>query len=119
VFALSGDVKNYSETGRKVLASDNDPIALNEVAWHIVDPTEVTLKPRDLELAKTAAERAVELTKHKDSEMLDTLAWTYHWMGENAKAIEMEREALARNTNANNREVFRRTLHANFTETYN
>ncbi len=71
----------------------NDPFILNLVSWLIVDP-EMELAERDLDLAMTAAEKAVELTKGEEGAILDTLARVYYWKGDLTKAIEIQTKAV-------------------------
>lgn len=66
---------------------------LNYIAWNIVDP-DAEVGNRDAKLAVKAAERAAELTEHKDPAILDTLAWAYYFAGDKAKAIEIETKAI-------------------------
>ena len=115
VYALSGDTANYVSTAEILLQGKfkGDPDVLNEIAWYIVNPDETTLRPRNLDLARETAEKAVLLSKRKDAGLLDTLAWTYHWMGQNEKATKVEREALDRAV-PSEKDVYRRTLHLDF-----
>jgi|KBSSwiStaDraftv2_1062776.scaffolds.fasta_scaffold248844_1 thiol-disulfide isomerase/thioredoxin len=92
----AGDPK-ASEVGREMVAKAikaNDSMKLNEIAWGIVDPEAKIEKP-DLDLAMTAATKAVEITKEKDGAILDTLAWVHFHKGDTAKAIEIEKKAIA------------------------
>ena len=66
---------------------------LNGIAWLIVNP-EVKHEKRDLKLALKAAERANELTKGKDFNVLDTLARVHFDSGNAAKAIEFQTQAV-------------------------
>jgi thiol-disulfide isomerase/thioredoxin len=101
VYAASGDSTMYGEIAGKLMSGpmSDQPMLLNSIAWSIVDP-KTTFKQRDLALAQTAAERAVSTSGRKDSAILDTLAWTYHWMGNNDKAIATEQEALSKAADA-------------------
>jgi thiol-disulfide isomerase/thioredoxin len=67
---------------------------LNGIAWSIVDPENKSLEKRDLKLALKAAERANELTKGKEPNVLDTLAKVYFDSGNAAKAIEIQTQAI-------------------------
>jgi rhomboid protease GluP len=71
----------------------SDPAGLNAVAWHYATAHEATLE--ELELARSAAERAAELSPD-EIEISDTLATVYHRLGESDRAIELERRVLAR-----------------------
>lgn len=71
-----------------------DAQKLNSIAWAIVDPqTEVA--ERNLDLALRAAQKAVEFTHEKDGAILDTLARVWFWKEDVAKAIEIQRKAVA------------------------
>ena len=64
---------------------------LNEIAWFIA---EAPIEPRDLGLAKRAAERANELASGKDASIVDTLARIAYRNGDLDKAIELEEKAV-------------------------
>ena len=81
--------KELSETYK------DEPQALNELAWSMVDPENPIEKP-DLDLARTMALRANEVTKGENAEVLDTLARTYFAKGELDKAIEVQTQAVAK-----------------------
>jgi len=66
---------------------------LNRMAWAIVDP-EGTVQTKDLDVALTAAQKAVELTRNANHAYLDTLAMVYHLRGEHDKAVETQTRAL-------------------------
>ncbi len=69
-----------------------NPVQLNDLAWvTAIDPDS---SPRLLELAVTAAEKAVEGTQRNPG-VLDTLAQAFHRLGQNARAVALEKEALA------------------------
>lgn len=74
-------------------AMKDDGPSLNNIAWEIVDP-KGQISNKDKDFALKCALRAVELTKHEDGNILDTLAWTYALTGDRAKAIAAEKEAL-------------------------
>jgi hypothetical protein len=75
-------------------ASRESAQMLNEVAWTIVDP-EGTVKTKNLDLAMRAAQGAVTISESKDGPILDTLA-RVHWLkGDKAKAIDVQRQAVA------------------------
>lgn len=86
----------YVVAGRLVdhAIAQKDPMALNEVAWAIVDP-EAKLGQRDLDLALKAADKAVELSNQKDGAILDTLARVWFWKGDYQKAVELQQKACA------------------------
>jgi len=70
----------------------NDPMALNGIAWIIVDESGV--QRRDFDLAHKAAAKAAELSGHSDPNILDTLAAVYFHQGDLDKAIQTQRKAV-------------------------
>ncbi|ADV61209.1 Redoxin domain protein [Isosphaera pallida ATCC 43644] len=68
---------------------------LNTIAWMMVDPEGKQPDGLDLKIADKLAERAVELTEANDGMILDTLAYVKFRMGNRAKAIELQRKAVA------------------------
>jgi Tol biopolymer transport system component len=73
-----------------------DALALNDIAWSIVDPDAKT-KPNAklLKLGLTAAKRADELMHGKHAAVADTLAAAYAADGDLAKAAEVQAKAVA------------------------
>jgi thiol-disulfide isomerase/thioredoxin len=89
-----GDTKAAYGVGRQILEENNDnPMALNTLAWTIIDP-EGDVEDKDVDLALRAAERAAELTKHKDAAILDTLALAHFLKGNTDKAIDLQTKAV-------------------------
>lgn len=91
--------KAYAMIGEKVDAAikAKDAMSLNALAWGIVDP-EAEVAKRDVALAMRAAEAAVKITEEKDGAILDTLARCYWLKGDKAKAIEVQKKAVAVST---------------------
>jgi thiol-disulfide isomerase/thioredoxin len=91
----SQDFERAYELGRRLVegSARNDSLALNNIAWWIVNP-DATPKEQDLDLALAAAKRADELTNHGNDAVLDTLAKVYFDMGKLDKALETQREAV-------------------------
>ena len=73
----------------------DDAMAMNQLAWIIVDPKGGVAEP-NLDIAMRAAKRACELSKNEDGSMLDTLARVHFAKGEVARAIELQKQALAK-----------------------
>ncbi|MFG0283216.1 MAG: redoxin family protein [Phycisphaerales bacterium JB039] len=71
----------------------DNSMALNQIAWFMVDP-EARPEQQDLDLALKAASRAAELTSHKDPAILDTLACVHWDRGEKEKALEIQKKAV-------------------------
>jgi thiol-disulfide isomerase/thioredoxin len=80
-------------------ACKDNAMALNEIAWQIVDP-KGNVEKKDLKLAMKAAQRAFDLTKGKDAAITDTLAKVYFDQGNITKALEYQEKAadLAKGT---------------------
>lgn len=72
----------------------DDFMALNEVAWFIVDAP--NLPKRDLDLALRAAQRANEVAEGKNAVVLDTLAKVHSMQGDTPKAIATQKLAVER-----------------------
>lgn len=91
----AGDYANAYELGREIVAGPlaNDAMALNQIAWGIVDPDNLP-KEQDLKLALQAAKRAVELTREGDAAILDTLAKVHYDLGDLTAAVKWQRLAV-------------------------
>ena len=74
--------------------ADKSWMLLNGVAWAIVDPG-AKVGRRNLELARRAATRAVELSPGLAPHAVDTLARVHAWEGDVAKAAELQRQVIA------------------------
>jgi thiol-disulfide isomerase/thioredoxin len=95
----------YTQTPKKDYAAANKlaaemattlkdpPEVLNEIAWAMV--SDASFKNPDLDVALKLAQAAVDGTDNKDSATLDTLAAVYAKKGDNAKAVETQRKAVA------------------------
>jgi thiol-disulfide isomerase/thioredoxin len=97
-FNLYLEKKDYDAAYRyaaQAAEKNADNAALhNEIAWTIVDRE--GLEKRDLDLALKLAMRADELTNHENPEILDTLARVYWEKGDQAKAVEIQTQAVAK-----------------------
>jgi thiol-disulfide isomerase/thioredoxin len=89
------DVKAAQAYAQRLAAETygDNPMALNNLAWTLVDP-ERKLEGVDYKGVVTIAERAAELTKHEDPNILDTLALAHFRAGNRAKAIELQEKAV-------------------------
>lgn len=86
---------------------NDDARRLEELAWLIVDPKK-SVELRDTELAIAAAQRSVELKKGIFN--LNTLAHGYFFAGDKAKAVDTEKEALARAANDDERKFIQAAI---------
>ena len=94
---LAGMFDEASATGAEIFRTASasfDPMALNQLAWTIVDPLEEWAE-RDLDLALRAAKLANDLTDAEDAAILDTLARVYFWKGDIEKALELQERAVS------------------------
>lgn len=73
----------------------DDAMSMNQLAWLIVDPKGGVAEP-NLEIAMKAATRACELTKNEDGSMLDTLARVHFAKGDVTRAIDLQKQAIAK-----------------------
>ena len=82
------------KVAEELLESGNgSAMAMNQLAWTIVDPQGGVKEP-NLAIAQKAAERACELTKSGDGSMIDTLARVHFLKGDIARAIELQKSAI-------------------------
>jgi thiol-disulfide isomerase/thioredoxin len=65
----------------------------NQLAWQIA--TDPKIENRNLDLAATFANRGIEATKGKNSDVLDTMARILFMQGKKDEAIEMQEKAVA------------------------
>lgn len=70
----------------------DDADGLNSLAWTLV--AEVPAENVDLQVARKAAERAVELDGGRDANSQDTLARVHFRLGDLDRAIELQRKAV-------------------------
>ena len=75
------------------LAENDDASSLNAVAWLLATCDDSAI--RDGHRAVDLAEKAVAKTNRKDVTILDTLAAAYAEAGEFAKAVTVQKEAMA------------------------
>jgi tetratricopeptide (TPR) repeat protein len=92
VLARGGQVAPACATARKLLDADIGASGMNMIAWTIA--AEMEGKDRDLAVAQAAADKAVSLSKGQP-EILDTQARVHFEMGDAAKALEIQRRAVA------------------------
>jgi WD40 repeat protein/serine/threonine protein kinase len=71
-----------------------DATTLNDLAWQITTEWHSDDRVRDLRLALRMAQKCVELDLGKEAASLDTLARVHWELGDKAKAIETQREAV-------------------------
>ena len=93
-FLLKGEM--FDEANKTAAAlletSKDDAMELNQLAWILA--TSVEGPGPDLDLALTAASRAVELTESKNASILDTLSRVQFTKGNVEEAIATEKKAL-------------------------
>lgn len=90
-FAKSASaVSEYGHTIAK--ANWDDAMFLNKISWWTVD--DKLAMHRNLDGALSWAQRADELTDHKDGQIIDTVARCWWEKGETSKAIELQRRAV-------------------------
>lgn len=89
-----GDAPRAYAYGRELMTSFTDPALFNQLAWLVVDDEAV--KVRDLAFAMDAATKGNDLARGEDAAILDTLARVHWEKGEKAKAIEIQKQAVAK-----------------------
>ncbi len=91
LFNLGRDEEGYPYARRIADALIKDaPIALNLVAWSIVDPKAPRRLPPDLQFALRLAQRANELSEGRNPAVLDTLALVHFRLGDIDRAVELQ-----------------------------
>ncbi len=93
----AGKFERAYQLGNKIVdaaIAAKDAETLDDIARPVVDPT-ANVGKRDLDLALRAATIAVELTRERDGQMLDTLARTWSWRGDHRRAFEIQEKAVA------------------------
>lgn len=98
------------EVGRALLERDlsENSEMLNQLSWIIL--THPAVEIRDIPFALAAAERASELNKHEDADILDTLARAYFMSNEIDRAIEVQRAAIEHANDDGSREAYEKVL---------
>jgi thiol-disulfide isomerase/thioredoxin len=86
----------------------DNAMALNDLAWTIVDTAD--LPKRDFDLALRMAQRAAELTKHADSAILDTLARAHFEKGQIDDAIKWQTVAVEKADEPEQRKGYQEAL---------
>ncbi len=71
----------------------NDALALNMLAWTLVDPARPVSSP-DLEQARTLARRALVLSRGRDHAVLDTAARVAFVTGHSRRALRLQERAI-------------------------
>jgi thiol-disulfide isomerase/thioredoxin len=74
-------------------AHKDNPNLQNQLAWEIA--TDPQIEKRNLDLAATFANRGIEATKSKNSDVLDTMARILFMQGKKDEAIAMQEKAVA------------------------
>ena len=88
---------NFTEAGSLAASlpiEQLDATTLNELAWKFTTEWHSDDRVRDLRLALRMAQKCVELNLGKEAASLDTLARVHWELGDKAKAIEIQREAV-------------------------
>lgn len=83
-------------------------MGLNALAWNLVDREDVSKK--SAQLSKMMATTASDLLDNKDANVLDTLGWANHYLGDHAEAIRVETLAVKMATEDEQREAMEEVL---------
>ena len=93
---------------RVIALGSQDATLLNEFAWNIL--SEPQLKYRDLESARLAAQRAVELGHAQNPGIIDTYAKALFMLGDLQAAVSNERIAVELAVDGDDQDEMRETL---------
>lgn len=102
-----GDGEGASKVAAKSLEGNTNAMLLNALAWELAVNDGV--KKPDLDLAAKIAEKANELTKGENGQIIDTLARITFQKGDKAKAIELQTKAISL-VEADDKEALQKTL---------
>lgn len=94
--------------GASFVKSCEDQAMLNQFAWIIL--THPRVKHRDNELALVASQKAYQLSKGLDAGITDTYARALFDTGDQAKAIQYQKEALGKVNDPDQKSQFEATL---------
>ncbi|MCI0745612.1 MAG: hypothetical protein L0Y58_09430 [Verrucomicrobia subdivision 3 bacterium] len=87
-------IAHATDLGRKLMIqATNDWKALNHLSWRIF--IDRNIKHRDRQLALLAAQRALQLTRELDADVLDTHARALWENGKHTEAIQQQKRAIA------------------------
>jgi thiol-disulfide isomerase/thioredoxin len=94
LLAVEARSEDAGAIGRQFAADCADPQMLNSFAWTIL--TDLPETSRDLELARQAAAKAVELTEEKNPSILDTYALALYELARQyvAQAVAYQKKAV-------------------------
>jgi thiol-disulfide isomerase/thioredoxin len=92
--ALGTDPEEAKSPGHELLTLCDDAAILNSFSWRIL--TDVAENQRDLELARDAAAKAMELTEGNNASVLDTYALALYELGKQyvAQAVAYQKRAV-------------------------
>ncbi len=110
-FSLTASNPDEARTiGQKFVADAPEVGMLNAFAWSIL--TRVAPENRDLELARQAAAKAVEMTDQKNPSILDTYALALYELGKQyvAQAVTLQKKAVDLTDNEQAKESLQKAL---------
>jgi thiol-disulfide isomerase/thioredoxin len=92
---VRSDASEAAKAGAQVVEGSTNAMMLNALAWKIL--TDVAEDQRDLELARRAALKAVELTEEKSAAVLDTCALALYEQGKKyiGQAVTYQKRAVS------------------------
>jgi len=107
---VGNDGPEAAKTGRQLVDDVDNTMMLNAFAWKIL--TDVAEESRDLDLARQAAAKAVELTEEKNPAILDTYSLALYEMGKKyvGQAVTYQKKAVALTDDAQGREGLKKAL---------
>jgi thiol-disulfide isomerase/thioredoxin len=108
--AVGTDADKATEIGIQLVDSSENALMLNALAWNIL--TEIPEESRDLELARKAAAKAVELTEEENPAILDTYALALYELGKKyvGQAVAYQKKAVTLTGDAQGREGLKKAL---------
>jgi hypothetical protein len=107
---INTDQDAAAKTGLQLVDGVDNAMMLNAFAWKIL--TDVSEENRDLDLARQAAAKAVELTEEKNPAILDTYALALYELGKKyvGQAVAYQKQAVALTGDEQGREGLKKAL---------
>jgi thiol-disulfide isomerase/thioredoxin len=91
---MMGDADKTVQYGKQIVEKLDQPQALNDIAWTLVEKPSDMANPKLMKFALEVALKANKLAEDKDGAILDTLAKAYYENGQFAKALETQERAV-------------------------
>ena len=110
VLLKNGRTDDARARAQSLSTTSGNPVRLNSVAWLLAGQPQPTAD--DLKIARVAADRAFDLTDHKEPAIFDTSARVYAAGKDWDKAVAEQQKAIGLATDADLKSAMQKTLEA-------